>query len=126
MALQSRQRFCSGFLETITGLCGTAYSLAVLFVAKVNEYMIASTLAQRTRLLACALAGAALAGAPAGTQAQEQRAISIRSGSGWLGVNVHIVSSPDRPEEVITLSDVLAGSPAAQAGIGGTLNPNNP
>lgn len=64
-----------------------------------------------------ALAGVALAGAPAESKAQETRAFPVRSGSGWLGVNVRIVSSTDRPEGTITLSDVLPGSPAAEAGL---------
>lgn len=63
--------------------------------------------------------GTGLVGAtmPSEAVAQEPQVVTIRSGSGWIGVNVRVVTSLDPDEDEITLTDVLAGSPAAEAGL---------
>ncbi|MEJ2539433.1 MAG: PDZ domain-containing protein [Gemmatimonadota bacterium] len=71
----------------------------------------------RRGVLTAVFAGLALAGLPTASAAQEAAVYPGASGSGWLGVNVHVITSPERPEGVITLADVLPESPAAQAGL---------
>ena len=58
-----------------------------------------------------------LGGLPAGVGAQQSQVVAVRSSSGWIGVNVKVVTSMDSADDVITFTDVLAGSPAAEAGL---------
>lgn len=54
---------------------------------------------------------------PGASHGQQSQVVTIRSGSGWIGVNVQVVTSVDPHEDVITFTEVLPGSPAADAGL---------
>lgn len=73
---------------------------------------------RRTRAVVLALLAFCAVALPGGGVAgQEPQAFPVRSGSGWLGVHVRIVNSTEDPDGEITLSDVLSGSPAWEAGL---------
>ena len=64
-----------------------------------------------------AATGLATGGVPTEVVAQQAPVVAVRSGSGWIGVNVRVVTSIDPGDDVITFTEVLAGSPASEAGL---------